>query len=175
MRVADIANTAGVDLRVFYRMFDDKQQAFLAAHELGFQHTMAVSAGAFFSAENWPERLWRGILAGAQFQATHPTLTHVLYVQSYAIGVAAVQRIDATHDAFTIFLQEGNEHTRERRSKTILQAIVAANFEIVFHLSRQCHGDEIPRFAPLAGYLCLAPFLSPAAAEEFIDSKISSA
>ncbi len=170
--IAEIVAAAAVDTRVFYSHFKDKQQAFLTAHELGFQHTMAVAAGAFFSSESWPERMWQGILAGTQFQATHPTLTHVLYVQSYAIGAPAVQRIDDTHAAFTIFLQEGNQLAAEPRSQIAMEAIVAASFEIVFAFSREGRGEEMARWSWLMTYLCLAPFLGPEAAARFVDEKL---
>ena len=45
------------ELRVFYSHFPDKLSAFLAAHSFGFEHTMAVFAGAFFSASQWSEPL----------------------------------------------------------------------------------------------------------------------
>ncbi len=166
--IAEIVSTAGVDTRLFYAHFLDKEQAFLAAHELGFEHMMAVVAGAFFAAAEWPRRIWRGVLAGCQFQAGHPTLTHLLYVQSYAIGSPAVARIDETHAAFTIFLQEGNELARAPRSRMAMEAIVAACFEVAFHLSRQGHGERMTRMAGVMSYLCLAPFLGPRAAEELI-------
>ena len=52
--IAQITKRAGVDGRVFYRMFADKQEAFSAIHELGFQHLMAATAAAFFTAELGP-------------------------------------------------------------------------------------------------------------------------
>ena len=169
--ITEIAAAAGLDARVFYTHFPDKQQAFLAAHELGFEHTMAVAAGAFFSATEWPERVRQAVLAGTQFQASHPMLTHMLYVQSYAIGPTGIQRIEDTHAAFTVFLAEGNQLAPEPQPPAVLDAIIAANFEISFHLSRQSRGAEISRFAPLMTYLCLAPFLGSAPATEFVSSR----
>ena len=169
--VAEIVAAARLDTRVFYSHFTDKQHAFLAAHELGFQHTMAVAASAFFSAESWPERTWQGVLAGSQFQATHAALTHLLYVQSYAIGAPAVQRIDESHAAFTIFLLGGNELAKTPRSQIAMEAIVAASFEIAFQISREGRGELMPALAPLVSYLCLAPFLGADAASSFIDQK----
>jgi len=171
--IAEITSTARVDPRVFYTHFPGKQQAFLAAHEFGFQHMMAVAASAFFSATEWPERAWQGLLAGTQFQATHPTITHVVYAQSYAIGPPAVERIDDTHAAFTIFLREGNEHAGQPQSETTMEAIIAAGFEIAYHLSRGGRGDQMSRLAYHGTYLCLAPFLGPEAANRFIDEKMS--
>ncbi|HEV3093653.1 MAG TPA: TetR/AcrR family transcriptional regulator [Solirubrobacteraceae bacterium] len=170
--ITEIIAVARLDARVFYAHFAGKQQAFLAAHQLGFEHTMAVVAGAFFSASEWRERIWRGILAGSQFQASHPLLTHMLYVQSYAIGAEGIQRIEATHAAFKLFLGEGNQNAVKTRSDTTMEAIIAANFEIAFHLSRQGRGEEIARCAALMTYLCLAPFLGPRHATELIASKV---
>lgn len=170
--LGEIAAAAHVDARVLGAHFADKEQAFLAAHEFGFQHLMAVAASAFFSARSWPERAWEGILAGAQFQATHPELSHMLYVQSYAIGAEALERVNRTHAAFTLFLHEGNEHAAKPVSPLAMEAIVAASFEIVYQLSRQDKGEAVPRLVPHGAYLCLAPFLGPEAAETLIDEKM---
>jgi len=172
--ISEIIAVARLDAKTFYTHFANKQQAFLAAHQLGFEHTMAVAAGAFFSASEWPERIWRGILAGSQFQAGHPLLTHMLYVQSYAIDTEGIQRIEATHAAFKLFLGEGNQNAAKTRSDTTMEAIIAANFEIAFHLSRQGRGEEIARCASLMTYLCLAPFLGPRHATELVTSKVIS-
>ena len=71
--IADITTTAGVDRRVFYANFRDKQQAFLAIHELAFQQMMAVCASAFFSGSSWAERVWEGLRAGTYFNACYPS------------------------------------------------------------------------------------------------------
>ncbi|MGO8905540.1 MAG: TetR/AcrR family transcriptional regulator [Solirubrobacteraceae bacterium] len=170
--IAEITSAARVDPRLFYSHFPGKQEAFLAAHELGFQHTMAVAASAFFSTADWPERMWQGVLAGSHFQATHPTITHVVYVQSYAVGPLAEERIDDIRAAFTMFLREGNEHGSQPQSLTAMEAIVAAGFEIAYQFSRSGRGDQLPCLAYHITYLCLAPFLGPEAADRFIDEKI---
>ena len=164
--ITEIAAAAELELRIFYSNFPDKLSAFLAAHSFGFEHTLAVSAGAFFSTSSWPERVRLGILSGTHFQATHPSLTHMLYVQSYALPSDSVSQIEDAHSAFALFLQEGNEQLPDARSPTFLRAIVAASFEITFHLSRTSRGPDIPRAAPLMTYLSLAPFVGHDAAVE---------
>jgi AcrR family transcriptional regulator len=169
--IADITATARVDSRVFYLHFRDKQEACLAAYELAFQHTMAVAAGAFFSAESWPERVWQSILAAAQFQASHPTIAHFGLVEAHAVGPSAIERIH-NHAAFTIFLQEGNQYTSEPKSQTAMEAIVAASFEIAYRQFRDGRSELVPHMAYHASYLCLAPFLGPANANAFVEKKI---
>jgi AcrR family transcriptional regulator len=171
--IADITKTAGVDRRVFYVHFRDKQQAFLAAHELGFQQAMAVSAGAYFSAREWPDRLWEGILAGTQFSATHPTLAHVGYVESHAVGSPAIQRFEDIRQSFTIFLQEGIQYRNLQHSRMIMDAIAAAIAQIGYQEIRAGRVRQLPCLAYHAAYLCLAPFLGAEAAIEYLDVKIA--
>jgi AcrR family transcriptional regulator len=170
--IADITETANVDRRVFYQYFRDKQQAFLAVHELGFQQTMAASASAFFSAGDWPERVWQGILAGAQFGATHPAIGHIGFVESHAVGAPAIQRFETTRQAFTIFLQEGNRYASVSRSGTAMEAIAAAIFEILYQQFRHGNVGELTCLSYPAAYIALAPFLGPAGADALVESKL---
>jgi AcrR family transcriptional regulator len=172
--IADITAAAKVDRRVFYSHFNDKQQAFLSAHELAFEETMAVATRSFFSAREWPERIWQGIHAIAQFNAIHP-LTRIVYLESHALGAPAIQRVEESYAAFRIFLQEGNQNAARPITRTGMEAIVAAGFEIGYHQFRQGEGRMTP--SPVYGttYLCLAPFLGPAAADDFVESKLREA
>jgi AcrR family transcriptional regulator len=170
--IADIVAAAHIDRRVFYTHFRDKQQAFLAVHELAIQQTMAVAAGAFFSATEWPERVWQGILAASQFQATYPTISHMGYVEAHAVGLPAIQRIIDTQTAFTIFLHEGNQYTKAPPSRTAMQAIDAAIFEMGYQQIRAGRAEQLARLAYQATYVALAPYLGPQAANEFVDAKL---
>jgi AcrR family transcriptional regulator len=173
--IADITATAGVDRRVFYANFHDKQQAFLAVHEVCIQQLMAVTASAFFSVSEWPERAWEAMRACTQFQATHSILTHVALVESHAVGASAIQRIDDNRTAFTLFFQEGNQHASPPVSRVAMEAILAAIFEVFYRRARQGKGDQISRLTCNGAYLMLAPFLGPAAANEFLDEKLREA
>jgi AcrR family transcriptional regulator len=170
--ISDIIKAAAVDKRVFYKHFRDKQEPFLAVHELGFQQLMAVAASAYFSAEGWPERIWEGLLAGNQFLATYPTLSHIGLVEPHAVGAPAKQRTEESQVAFTLFLQEGNQRAPNPQTRTAFEAIAAAIFEIGYIQFRRDNAGQLPRFVPHAVYLCLAPFLGPEAAIEFVDGKM---
>jgi AcrR family transcriptional regulator len=173
--VADITATARVDRRVFYKHFRDKQQAFLAVHELGAQQVIALAASAFFSAGPWSERVWEAMRAATQFQATHPIITHIGFVESHAVGPVAIQRVDDSRAAFTIFLQEGNQLAGEPASRTIMEAICGSVFEICYRLARRGESDQMSRLTTNGIFIALAPFLGPAAANAFIDEKLREA
>lgn len=169
--VADITKAAHVDRRVFYNHFRDKQQAFLAAHELAFQQTMAIAASGYFGADAWPERVWQSVHAASQFIATHP-IAYLVHIESHAVGAPAIQRIEDNHAAFTIFLQDGNQHAARPQTRTAMEAIIAAAFEIGYQQARHRHAPRLTGFTGHVTYICLAPFLGPSAANEFIDDKL---
>ena len=161
--IAQIAKVAKVDARVFYTLFSNKQDAFMSLHELGFQQLMAVTAGAFFEGERWPERSWGAGLAFARFLETNPLIAHVGFIEAYAVGPRAVQRIEDSHMAFTMFLQEGYQFAPQANppGRLALEAVVAAIFEIVYHEAREgahrrtvgddrAHGVPVPHAVPRA-------------------------
>jgi AcrR family transcriptional regulator len=175
--VSEITRLAGVDGRAFYRLFTDKQDAFSAIHELGFQYLMATTAGAFFAGKSWPERIWEGFRAATQSVDETPTFAHVAFVEAYAVGPRGIQRVEDSRIAFTIFLQEGYRYQREGEppSRLALEAIITTIFEIVY---LQARASAKPKTAGLLGHIvhvCLTPFIGGAAANEFLDGKLAKA
>jgi AcrR family transcriptional regulator len=173
--VADIGKLAGIDLRAFYAMFADKQEAFMAVHELGFQDLMAVTAGAFFAGASWPERCWEAGRAFTQFLESNPTIAHVGFVEAHAVGPGAVQRVEDSHVAFTIFLQEGFQYAKPSAppSRVALEATITAIFEIVYVQARASEAPQLSGLLAHLSFLVLVPFLGPAPANEFIEDKLA--
>jgi AcrR family transcriptional regulator len=172
--VADITTQAGVDGRAFYSAFADKQDAFMAVHELGVQQVMSATASAFFTGASWPERIWAAGGAFAGFLQSNPMIAHVGFVEAYAVGPAAVQRVQDSHVAFTIFLQEGYQHEPARTppSRLVLEAIITTVFEIVY---RQARTGEDPHLTGVLGhivFMVLPPFLGAAEANRFIQERL---
>jgi AcrR family transcriptional regulator len=171
--VADITRLASVDGSAFYRLFSDKQDAFVAVHELGFQQVMDVTAKAFFSANSWPERSWEAGRALTQLLQDNPLVAHVGFVEAYAVGPRAVQRIEDSHTAFMFFLQEGllQRPQTSAPSRVAMEAIVAAIFEIIYLQARRLNPQIAGMLAHIA-HIWLAPFLGADAADAFIDGQL---
>jgi AcrR family transcriptional regulator len=172
--IADITSLAGVDGRAFYAAFADKQDAFMAVHERGVQEVMSAAARAFFTGASWPERFWEGARAFTAILQANPTMAHVGFVEAYAVGAGAVQRVEDSHITFTIFLQEGYQQKPRRTppSRLGLEAIITSMFEIVY---REVRGRKDPQVTGMIGhiaFLALAPFLGAAEANRFIDQKL---
>jgi AcrR family transcriptional regulator len=175
--VADICKLAGIDMRAFYAMFADKQEAFMAVHELGFQDLMAVTAGAFFAGASWPERVWEAGRALTQFLESNPTIAHVGFVEAHAVGPGAVQRVEDSHVAFTIFLQEGFQYAKPSvpPSRLALEAIVTTIFEVVYREAQAGEDLRLSGLVPHLSFLALAPFMGPERADAFIDGMLPAA
>jgi AcrR family transcriptional regulator len=176
--IAAITRRAGLDSRAFHRIFKDKQHAFAAVQDMYFQHMMAVTASAFINAEDWPGRIWEGGKAFAQSLEENPTLAQVAFVQSHTGGPIPLQRVDATINAFTMFLKEGYQHKPNSgpKSPVALQATVNTIFEIVHH--QTLADPEHPKLTGMQGHcaqIALAPFLGSAEANLFIEQRLADA
>jgi AcrR family transcriptional regulator len=173
--VVDIMKLARVDGHVFYGLFSSKQEAFMAAHELGFQQVMDVTSTAFFTATDWPQRSWAAGRALVELLEDNPLVAHVGFVEAYAVGPGAVQRIDDARYAFMFFLQEGLVYRPgpEPPSRLALESIVTSVLEIGYLQARGT--AELGGTTMLAhiAHLWLTPFLGPADANDFIDSQLS--
>ncbi len=174
--IADIAAVAHVDRRVFYKHFRDKEDAFQATLEYGFQQSIAVTATAFFSAPTWPERVWRAGQAFTQFLAVNRLLAEFAFIHAYTIGPTAVHRFEDLRSAYMIFLQEGRQHSRAdipEPSTVALEAIATTVFEIAYYEIRHERVSRLGRVLPQIGHLCLTPFLGAKETEELIESKLA--
>ncbi len=172
--IADITRLAGVDGRAFYAAFADKQDAFMAVHELGVQQVMSATAGAFFSASSWPERVWEAGRALSGFLQSNPMIAHVGFVEAYAVGPGAVQRVEDSHVTFTIFLQEGYQQRPPRKPppRLAMEASVTSIFEIIYREERARERPQLQGMLGHMGFIALAPFLGAAEANSFIERQL---
>ncbi|HEX3520295.1 MAG TPA: TetR/AcrR family transcriptional regulator [Solirubrobacteraceae bacterium] len=171
---AAICAAAGIDETTFHRYFADKRAAFKAVHEFHYQQVMSTTAGAFFSGENWPERVWTAGAAFAGYMQANPALLRATFVEGYAGGPPTLQRGEDIVAAFTIFLQEGYQYLngRDQPSRLALAVIGATIFEIGYEGARLSPEPDIVGLLAPAVYVCLTPFLGAGATEELIDAQL---
>jgi AcrR family transcriptional regulator len=170
--IAEIVKLAELDGRDFYDQFVDKQDALMAFHEFLFKRAMAVTAGAFFASDGWPERVWEAGRALLQFLEQNPMPTYVTLVDSAAASRVAAQRLEDLISAFTLFLQEGYELTGHAAgpSALALKAITATIFELLYRRAREdAHEPDMASSLGHLAHLCVAPFLGPQRADQLIE------
>ncbi len=170
--VAAVTRRAGVDGRVFYELFADKQDVLRAVHELCFQCTMSVTAGAFFAAREWPQQIWEAGRAFTQCLEQNPLLARASLLESHAGGAESAERFEDLIAGFTIFLQEGYQYRPRGQDRApsalALQAIAAASVELLYCQARSST-PQMAQTLPQLAYLSLAAFLGPVDAGELIE------
>jgi AcrR family transcriptional regulator len=162
-KISDIVAAARVARPVFYAHFASKEQAFLEAQEHPTQYILDSCAKAYFSADEWPRRMWKMLQTLIELIAANPAISHLRLVECYAAGPAAIHRAEQITRSFTIFLQEGYRYRPEAASLPRLcsQAIAGAIFEIVQRLAATGQWAEMPRHLPELAYIAIAPFTGP--------------
>jgi AcrR family transcriptional regulator len=174
--IADITSAAGVSGRAFSRLFANKEDAFSAIYEHGFQDLMATVAGAYFAGSSWPERVWEGMRAAMQSVQLN-SAAGFAFVEAYAVGPAAIQRVEESRMAFTIFMREGYRYDARESdpARFALEAAVTSVFELIYRQARVGASANSGGLTPHGAYLCLAPFLGPERATDFIAEKLGAA
>ena len=174
--IAEIVERAGVSRRSFYNEFANKATAFVAAYELGFERTLAACVPAFFSVEQWPERVWRSALAFTGYFARHPSFAYLGFVECHALGRQFDARVHATQLAFTLFLDQGYRQDSGSQGPRACSALSAATIaEAGYLASRRSPGVYMRSMQPLAVYIALAPFIGGDQARDFLTHKLAGA
>jgi AcrR family transcriptional regulator len=174
LTVSDITTAAHVSRNAFYRSFRDKPDAASLAIDLMFDQVMSGCAAAYFSAKQWPERVWRAGRAFAEAMAGAPSYSYLSLVETHAIGRQGCDLVYERMGAFALFLEEGFRYRPEAKAlpKVSAEVIGAAIFEVGSQASRRRRTGEWHLAAlPQLTFLCLAPFLGPEAAVEFVREK----
>jgi AcrR family transcriptional regulator len=168
--VADIVAAARVARDVFYEHFANKHDAFLAAQQHSTQDILDACAIAYFSATEWPERVWRGLRTLLDVIVQNPALAHLRLVECYAAGSAAVARAEEITRSFTVFLEEGYRYGAGGAAMPRLcsTAITGAIFDLIQRYIADGHTRELPRTLPLLTYIAVAPFTGPADAVRWV-------
>lgn len=173
--VADIVSAAGLSRDVFYSHFRSRREALEQATRGFFEQSIAVMAGAFFTAPApWPERMWTAGLALCEFLITAPAFTRLVFIDAYAPDAAAARRTDELSLSFTVFIEQGASLAAANRviPPIVPAAVVAALHETVIELIAEDRLVELPGLVAIAVYLALAPYIGVQAANEFVEHKL---
>ncbi|HEV2998381.1 MAG TPA: TetR/AcrR family transcriptional regulator [Solirubrobacteraceae bacterium] len=169
--IADIVAAASVSRGVFYKHFLNKREVFLAGQTLALQDGIGLVSAAYFARASWPERLWYGLEALSGYLASTPDLAHLMLIESYAAGSAALERLTDSIRALSVFLEEGYNQSpaAAKLSHVCSEAIAGAIHELIYDAAIRDRTARLPELVPQAAYICLAPFLGPLRARETVD------
>ncbi len=174
--IADIVASAGTSRGVFYSQFQNKQEVFLAAQTMVLQEGLTTASAAFFTGRTWPEQVWKGLDSLFGYIAGLPDLAHLMLIEPYAAGRAALDRVIDTMRTLSLFLEEGYHRgpRAERLPRTSSDAIAGAIHELLYHAAQNDRIAQLHELLPQAVYVALAPFMGPVKAREIVDDLAAS-
>jgi AcrR family transcriptional regulator len=175
--IADIVAAAGTSRGVFYSQFQNKQEVFLAAQTMALEKGLTTASAAFFTGRTWPEQVWNGLAALFDYLAGLPDLAHLMLIEPYAVGGAALERVIDTMRTLSLFLEEGYHRgpRAEQLPRICSDAIAGAVHELLCHAAQNDRVPELRELLPQAVYVALGPFLGPIEARGIVDELLTSA
>lgn len=113
--IGEIAAAAHVSRRVFYEHFQTKEECFLAAFDVVFEHLgdLLVAAVAAHPGD-WPQQVVSGLRAALGFFAERPDLARLFFLESPSAGPALQRRATEVGLLLAPHLRAGREQSRMR-------------------------------------------------------------
>lgn len=171
--IADIVAEAHLTRAVFYQHFRDKQEVLSEVNQINFQEMMFVTARGFFSAEQWPERVWVGIHAAGELNADNPALARIGLIETNAVGIESVRRTYDLMMAFAVYLEEGYRRPKAANLPRLCSdAIAVTLFELLYWETRRGRVRQFRELIPHSAYIALAPFMGSEDADAFVEGKL---
>jgi AcrR family transcriptional regulator len=159
----EIAERAAVSLQAFYKHFDDKEDAFLVAYEVGHGKGRAIVERVHDAAPDWPHAVRAGITALLEFLASEPAFAQMALVDALIATPRTAERSNKGIVRYAELLAPGFEEAPEasKPPAVTIEAIAGGIFELCLTYTVQGHAAELTELAPWVTYFALAPFVGP--------------
>jgi AcrR family transcriptional regulator len=171
--VADIVGAAPATREVFYELFRNKEEAFLAAQTAELEQTIALAGAGFFAGESWPDRVWGGLEALLGYFARQPAAVYLDVIENYAAGEAALRRSFDNRMAYGLFFEDGYRQRpeAERLPRLCSEAIGNTIVGLIRWQVGEGRTERMLELLPQTAYVALAPFIGPVAAAKLVEAK----
>ena len=158
--IATISTIAGVSKETFYQHFEGKEAAFLAAYDAIAERALGVTAAAFSMQPHWAEGVEAGLTALLEHIAGNRIYARLAFFELPAAGPAALDRADASLEAFGAFLDPtavGAKSPR-RPPAVVIEAISGGAWAVIQHEIAAGRASTLPALGPRIARLVLVPF-----------------
>ncbi len=161
-----IADAADLPVEVFFELFADKEECFLAALDMLGEQLVAIASDPSLRSEDWPQAVRRTIDELLRYLAERPIYAQTIAEGAFAAGPEAIERNLALAQGIATRLTEGAPE--QARSALAVQGVAGALSHTV-----RCHvaSGQIQLLSVLSDYLTyivLTPFIGSEAAAELV-------
>jgi AcrR family transcriptional regulator len=155
-----IAQFAGVSTEAFHKQFPSKEEAFLAALDEFVAEAIDSVTPSFEEAANWPEGVYRAIVAFVRYLLGHEALLRIAFIDVFEVGPAITGRLTRSVEELIKLLTKGAPEPR--RGPTLAQeAIIGAVWSIVASYVSNGRLQRLPCAVDHLTFTVLAPYLGP--------------
>lgn len=158
LTVDEVCAIAGVSLNTFYQHFENKRDAFLVAHEIGYIRGAAIVERSLLDAPRWQEGVTDAIGALLSFLASEPAFAHLAAIQAPIAAPETIVRSTKHLAGYASLLLAGAPKSRKPPS-LIEQAIAASLHETAFAWAASGFTEPLAAEGSRFAYIVLAPYL----------------
>jgi AcrR family transcriptional regulator len=168
-RIADVIARAGVSRKTFYEHFEDKEDCFVAAYQLGLDQLLLVTMEAFDAQDHWVDQLRAGLTALLNALAYDPGMARICFVEVMAAGPKAVERRNEAMRGFASIYDAGRDAAQRDLPAFTGLGMMGGLSEILYREIVAGATAELPQLIPELMYMTVLPFLGPEAAERELE------
>jgi AcrR family transcriptional regulator len=154
----DIATTARVSYGTFYKHFQSKQEAQLAACDVVRKRLADRIKTAVAAAPDWPTGMRDGLAAYLDVAAADPDATRVMALEALSLGRPGLDFLDKRAKDLEEVLRPGLEMSPDLPS-AITDAVTGGILEIVHEHALKRRIERLPRLHGELTYITLTPFI----------------
>jgi AcrR family transcriptional regulator len=159
--VDDIAAEAALSMNAFYEHFEDKEDAFLVAYEVGHAKGLGLVERAYAEQQDWRQGIKAAISTLLAFLAREPAFARLALVETPSATRRTSDRFFAGVGGYAHMLVPGFEEIPEsaRPAAITVEAIVGGIYELCLHYAVHDRLSELPELEGEVTFIALAPFL----------------
>jgi AcrR family transcriptional regulator len=156
--ITDIIERAGTSYRAFYERFGSKEDAVVAALDVGSLQMLATALPAFRRAKDWVHAVQGTQEAMFLYGVQEPEYARLGAVEMYAAGKRALEQREKVTEQMEGLLEAGYEIASEIPPITA-EAIGGALYALFYDHVKQKGPERLAELVPWAVYVTLTPFL----------------
>lgn len=158
MTLEDIVKNASASLTTFYRHFDSKEDAFLAAYDATMAQAEAAAMPPFRWSRSWPLGVRAALEAFLSFFASEPVWARIAMVDALSAGPRALEHRARTLHLLDEIIHPGFEQAPEV-PEIAGEAIGGAIYALIYEQIRRRGAEHLSQILPAVTYVALTPFV----------------
>lgn len=150
-RVADLLEVSGISRNTFYRLFSNKQECFLATLDaLAFAGGEQILRVYLDHEGSWDELLTAAFDELIAWVLANPAAARLYYVEAYAAGPEAIERLDRAGDAITDLVRKPMDQSPDHAGmpRDLLRAILRGIRRVIQSRLRAGREQELAEVGP---------------------------